>query len=826
MKRIKPRYRRRILWTMISIIGALLFAIIVIPPMVHINSLKPKIENVISTKIGTPVQIHGNINISLLGRPTIVAHNISLPNGIISSCEFRIPLHDIFNIQNADIYGSVIVNGADLLVKKIVPFDKNLNIIVKNSDVRFLNKKYDIVFADLSKEKVYANVKTDQHTYKIISVNNKFEIKNKNNELSISGTLFNNGTADGHIQITAQNINRWFEFQKPEINGHFPISADIKWDGEYGFEFSNITAENIHGNITLKPDGYKIINLKTQNADYDMSFIIKDSDILKNASFNLDFYGKIKFLDKTFEHLYVNIVGLEDSIKINDVIADNLTIHGGTIDKAGAHNLYITMYENNIKTTCNFNGTPLNWTCNKFSYDNQISGDLSVNKNEFVAEIVSKIKIPDINTLVKASKRFGDVGIIKFSLPDMAGIIKIDNKNISIQYDFAKNKDLKWAKINLPFLPDFMMNEKGDFVWQNDTMIFVPKSENWTLSAKQDYFYVSGNNFKQWFSYLDLKSLNDLPYAVSGNYQRDSISNLNIEIAGHTFKGSVSGKSITLKTDILNFDSFVSQKYIDNFEQLSFFGPSQITLPFELDVNVALSANSLIYSGHKYNNFVYSLKRNIQTFSITDSDRGNILATTKKDNINYDINIQLNKFVWDEKLLPSKMPLNISNSTITAEIKLKTSGKIARDIYDNLHGTFDATFTGGTLYGLGFQDFYASAQNITLFNAEYALSRALESGTTPIKNMRIIGTYNMGDIKTTRPLTLSMRHIDAVGDFNIQQSKMFASLKLILRGTSPEPAPIELTVYDDNYRDYYLYEIMNNFDAEYMRAFVKSHEKF
>ena len=182
--------------------------------------------------------------------------------------------------------------------------------------------------------------------------------------------------------------------------------------------------------------------------------------------------------------------------------------------------------------------------------------------------------------------------------------------------------------------------------------------------------------------------------------------------------------------------------------------------------------------------------------------------------------------MWDEKLLPSKMPLNISNSTITAEIKLKTSGKIARDIYDNLHGTFDATFTGGTLYGLGFQDFYASAQNITLFNAEYALSRALESGTTPIKNMRIIGTYNMGDIKTTRPLTLSMRHIDAVGDFNIQQSKMFASLKLILRGTSPEPAPIELTVYDDNYRDYYLYEIMNNFDAEYMRAFVKSHEKF
>lgn len=826
MKRIKPRYRRRILWTMISIIGTLFFAMIVIPPMVHINSLKPKIENIISTKIGSDAKIHGNINFSLLGRPTIIAHNISLPNGIVSSCEFRIPLHDIFNIQNANVYGNVIITGAKLLIEKITPFDQPIHVIIKNSDIQFLNKKYDIIFADLSKEKVYANVKTDQHTYKITSVNNKFEIKNRNNELSISGTLFDNGTANAHIQITAQNINKWFEFEKPKITDRFPINADVKWDGGYGFEFSNITANGINGNITLKPNGYKIINLKTQNADYDMSFIVKDSDILKDASFNLDFYGKIKFADKIFNHLYVNIVGLEDSIKINDVIADDLTIHGGTIDKNGAHDLSITMYENNIKTTCEFNGTPINWTCNKFSYDNKIHGNLSVNKNEFVAEIISKTKIPDINTLVKASKRFGDVGIIKFSLPDMAGIIKIDNKNVLIQYDFAKNKDLKWANINLPFLPGFMMDEMGDFVWQNDTMIFVPKSEKWTLSTKQDYFYVSGTNFKQWFSHLDLKSLNDLPYAISGNYQRDNISNLTIEISGHKFTGSASGKSVTLKTDLLNIDSFVSQSYIDNFEQLSFFGPAQITLPFDLDINIALSANSLIYRGQKYNNFVYSLKRNNQTFSITDSDRGNILATIKKDNINYDVNIQLNKFVWDEKLLPTKMPLNISNSTITAEIKLKTSGKIARDIYDNLHGTFDASFNGGTLYGLGFQDFYASAQNITLFNAEYALSRALESGTTPIKNMHIIGTYNMGDIKTTRPLTLSMRHIDAIGDFNIQQSKMFASLKLILRGTSPEPAPIELTVYDDNYRDYYLYEIMNNFDVEYMRAFVQSHEKF
>lgn len=826
MIHLKPRYKRRILWTAISIIGALFLAVIIIPPMVHLNYLKPQIENIVSTKIGIPATINGNINFSLLGHATIVAHNISLPNGVISSCEFEMPLIGIFNLEKANISKNIIVNGADLLVEKIVPFDKDINIIINDSKIKFLNKEYDVIIADLTKEKIYANIKTDQHTYKITSVNNKFEIKNRNNELSISGTLFENGTANAHIQITAQNVNRWFEFKSPKITGHFPFDADVKWDGNYGFEFTNIHADGVSGDITLKPDGYKIIKLNTKNADYDMSFILKDYTILKNASFDLDFYGKIKFLDKTFKHLYVNIIGSDQDIKINDFIADNLSVHGGFIDKSGAHNLSIAFYENNIKTTCEFNSTPKDWTCNKFSYGNTITGNLAVNQNEFSAQITSTKKIPDINTIINSAKRFGSKGTVKFSFPDMAGTIKINDKNISIQYDFAKNKDLKWAKINLPFLPNFMLNESGDFVWNNDTMIFVPQSETWTLSTNQDYFHISGNDFKSWFSDIDLKPIKNLSYAISGNYQRGNISNLNIEIAGHKFTGSASGKSVTLKTDLLNTDSFLSQNYIDNFEQHSFFNQSPIMLPFDLDMNIAISANALIYRGQKYNNFVYSLKQNTQTFSITDSDRGNILATIKKDNINYDINIQLNKFVWNEKILPQSMPLNISDSTITAEIKLKTSGKIARDIIDNLHGTFDASFNGGILHGLGFEEFYASAKNITLFNAEYALAHALESGTTAIKNLHIIGTYNMGDIKTTRPFTLTMRHIDAVGDFSIQNSKMFASLKLILRGTSPEPAPIELSVYDDNYRDYYLYEIMNNFDAEYMRAFVQSHDKF
>ena len=170
---------------------------------------------------------------------------------------------------------------------------------------------------------------------------------------------------------------------------------------------------------------------------------------------------------------------------------------------------------------------------------------------------------------------------------------------------------------------------------------------------------------------------------------------------------------------------------MENFEDLSFFTKHPVLLPFETDINIALSANKLIYKGQKYKNFVYSLNKDTQTFSISDSNRGNLLATIKKDNIKYALNIQLNKFVFDEKLLPENMPLNISDTSITAEIKLNTYGKIAHDIIDNLKGTFDASFDGGKLYGLGLAEFYASAPILTILNGEYALSKALTSGVTP-----------------------------------------------------------------------------------------------
>ena len=308
---LKPRHKRRILWSIISGLGLLLLALIVIPPMIHLNSLKTKIEKNILTETGIRATIHGNVNFSLLGQATITAHNITMPDGFVESITFSIPLSDIFNLDKARISKNIAVNGASVSVNKIVPFEMKNDLTVRNSKFHFLNKEYEIIDANLSKDSVNAIIRTDQHKYEIKSVNNNFTIKNKNNELTLTGKLLPDGTAVAHIEIIAKDINRWLEFKYPRITERFPITADMKWDGGYGVNFYNIFANGVSGEINLLPDGYRDIKLQSKTADYDMSFAIKHPEIFKNASFDIDFYGNIKFTNKTFQHLYLNIITIQ-----------------------------------------------------------------------------------------------------------------------------------------------------------------------------------------------------------------------------------------------------------------------------------------------------------------------------------------------------------------------------------------------------------------------------------------------------------------------------------------------------------------------------------
>ena len=212
---IKNNFAIKFILFLTGLVALGIISLITIPPMINLNNMKPKIETAIFNKTGIKSEIHGNVNFSLLGHATIIAHNISVPNGVISDIEFTIPVRDIFNLENAKINNNITINGASLSIDKIVPFYINSTVNINDSKIKFLNKEYNIIHADISKNKIDAFVRTNQHKYEIKLNGNKFVIKNKNNDMDLSGELLPDGTAHGKINIIAQNVNRWFEFDTP-----------------------------------------------------------------------------------------------------------------------------------------------------------------------------------------------------------------------------------------------------------------------------------------------------------------------------------------------------------------------------------------------------------------------------------------------------------------------------------------------------------------------------------------------------------------------------------------------------------------------------------
>ena len=823
---LKSRYKRRIFLIITFFFGLSILALIFVPPMFTLNGLKPKIEQTILDQTGITAKIKGNINFSLLGHATIVAHDIETPIGEIGSLLFTIPLTSIFDLNNAPLTGNISVYKANVKITSLIPEKFDHQIKIYDSDVSFKNRNFEIIRATLKDGILSGIIRTQNHKYDIEFEHDLFYVRNQNDKIEITGQIYADGSVRGQISMKTEDINKWFGFEYPEIKEQITLTTNFEWDGNRSFAFKDIKANKFSGNIYIFSDGSKKIELNGKDITYDFSFLFQPSNILYKTNFNLEFYGNLKFGLYNFNHLKINAVGTKEALQISDIIADDIAITGGYIDEYGAHNILINMPYEGLPSKCLFSGTPDNWKCSEFTYGNY-SGSFSISGDKFEIFIQSDTPMPDRETLIRWAKKLGNTGRINFQFSDIAGSFEITpQQNMLPSYTFAQDKTLQWLNPNIKNIPDFMRNVRGDFMWQGDSMFFVPESGRWTLELTKTFFKIHGKNFKEWFPNIDLQALNNLNYVVSGTYSGNNVSNLKLEIAGQEFSGSVSGNNITLHTKILNIDSFLNQSFLDSYEELEFLVNSPITIPFEIPINLSLSADSFIYNGNEFKNFVYSLKSGIQTFSITDNARGNLLATLKKEKNIYKIFAQLNKFVINGSLLSSYMPLNVKDTMITAEINMQTFGNIAHDLSYNISGDLDMSFEGGYLIGIGIDNFYSYAENMTTLNAELALANALESGNSVIKKMRIIGNYKNGKFQTTQPITLQLHHTDGTGKLEIVDNNMWAKFNLTLRGTSPEPTQIELSIYPDNKRSYSLSEIITTLDPSFMKAFIKTHEKF
>ena len=783
------------------------------------------VEKSIYEQTNVPTKLNGNIHFSLIGGATIVAHDVNIPDAKIGSVMFSIPFHSILDIKNAKLNDAVVIYDADITVEKLQPASFNHDIEIYNSYITFMGRKFYIVRADFTDGKFHGTIRTKDHKYDVEFIGDTFNIKNKNNDLEITGQMYSDGSLRGQISLTTNNINEWFGFSEPKISQTISLTMNFEWNGGDGYKFTNIESDHFSGNIEIFPNGDKDIQLVSNDIDFDFSFLANPNRLINKTNLNLDLYGNLKFFDHTFKHIRVIATGTKSTLQIGTIVADDIAISGGSITSTGAHNIMIAMPINGIAATCIFSGTPSDWQCNKFTYGD-LHGSVSVSDKTYNMIVTSDKKMPNIKDAEQQLQKLGEYGTVKFKFTDLGGIYKKTKNGPSISYDFAQNKTLQWLKITPTFLPKFMLSDAGNFSWSDGMMTFVPHNKQWRLSIQDNYFVLSGTSFKKAFSEIDLRFINDSKYTISGFYDADKISNLNISFSGNKLTGSASGKNITLHTDAFSLDKIINQSFVQDYEAQEFLTNDPIMTLFKIPFNISLSANSLIYNGSEYKNFVYSLKPNTQIFSITDNARGNILATIEQTTGKYDIFIQLNQFALNGNLLSNQMPLNIRDSKITGEISLSTSGKIAHDIYYNMTGELDLIFSDGYIQGLSIDNFYASANQITIFNAEYALANTLGGGETRLKQMHIVGTYDQGNFITTSPLEISMRHSNAVGGLAITNGQMTAELDLTLRGTGPTPTTIELGILPDGGRSYSLSEIIQNLDLGFMRAFIETHKSF
>ncbi|MBQ2017594.1 MAG: hypothetical protein II208_03670, partial [Alphaproteobacteria bacterium] len=201
---LKPRYKRRIFWTTICTIAAIAVAIILIPPMITLNSFKPIVEKSIYEQTNVPLKLKSDVHFSLIGGATIVAHDVSVPTAEIGSVMFSIPFRSFFDLEHAKLNGPVVIYDANITIDKLMPVSFNHNIEIYNSDLTFMGRKFRIIRADLTNNEFHGIIRSAEHKYEVEFIGDSFTIKNKNNNLDLTGRFFPDGSIRGHMDLETQ----------------------------------------------------------------------------------------------------------------------------------------------------------------------------------------------------------------------------------------------------------------------------------------------------------------------------------------------------------------------------------------------------------------------------------------------------------------------------------------------------------------------------------------------------------------------------------------------------------------------------------------------
>lgn len=297
--------------------------------MVNLNGLKPRIEQAIATQTGVDVKIRGDVHFSLLGRTTIVAHDIMLPGGEISAAMFAVPLTKIFDLENATLAGEIVIYGGKIQIDKLTPVPLGADMSIYDVAVTMRGRQFYIIDARAKDGVMTAAVRVDGHKYVIEFNGDTFAIYNANNRFMVRGRLFADGSARGTVSIETSDINSLLDFESPRIDHTVKLQADFEWDGGRGVKLTSITSDTFRGSIELRPDGSKTVRIISDNMDQDFSFLLSPTQIFRNTNLDLKLAGRLRMGGKELSSLAINAISTTNEMQIASIVADDTAITGG-----------------------------------------------------------------------------------------------------------------------------------------------------------------------------------------------------------------------------------------------------------------------------------------------------------------------------------------------------------------------------------------------------------------------------------------------------------------------------------------------------------------
>ncbi|MCL1902470.1 MAG: hypothetical protein FWG18_02465 [Alphaproteobacteria bacterium] len=626
-----------------------------------------------------------------------------------------------------------------------------------------------------------------------------------------------------------------------------------------------MNSSDFAGDIEFGGEAPKIINMVVNNLDYDFASVVNNTAFIKNSEINFTANGRIKspmpfaipvqkFAQTAFSRFHISLTGDADLINVKSLRAENesasISAHG-VIANGIAKGLDWVVFDarENAAIRCEMFGTVNDWSCSQWDYKDAnfsatgkstINGDtfiLIMESDNLVLEGFTK-QVPLLKSLF--GKQNGNITATLGSGTRAA--LSVRGKDVEFSYSGHPNTNLAsvpGANEFIKLLPERMQKSSGTMhnaeIKNGKLLSFsfehFGKNHAWAISMDDPYnfrIYADARYLiSAFYPSVDAKFLHpELDVLVTGNFKSKYITDLKINVGDNWIFGKFDGKKFDLGANMLDLDSLINPEFINNYESMKFVTAEPLTVPFALNLDLTLSADQIKFMDEVYDNFNYSLKPDNQKMSITDAAKGSILLTIDKKLSRYNIAVASNKFEILGLVLPRAAALNVADTMLTGRAELSTYGITANDFWVHMSGDLDLTFDGGILVGFDIDNFYAGSNSITKMNAEYAISDALSGGLSQLKSLQIAGHYEDGEFKTTSPLKASLRHSEIMGHIQTIRGRISANLNVLLRATSPEPRPISLLMNPNGEREFSLSEIMQTFDPDFMREFVKIHNRF